>query len=89
MDQKHSSIPQPIACRLLVNFLGWWLRAGARGRGNQFCLNEELVDRMDPETWDACRSPCYGALSHSQALQAISPGHDSRNGSRACEWCRW
>jgi hypothetical protein len=53
MDQEHSIIPQPVARRLLMNFLGWRLRAGAWVRGDQLCLDEELVDRMPPKTWEA------------------------------------
>jgi hypothetical protein len=44
-------IPQAVSRRMILNLLGFRLRAGAWVR-DQLCLDQELVDRMDPELWE-------------------------------------
>jgi hypothetical protein len=45
-------IPTAVERRLILNFLGFRLIGGCWIRA-EACLDQEAIDRMDPEQWEA------------------------------------
>jgi HK97 family phage prohead protease len=50
---EHPVIPIAVQRRLVLNLLGYRLRAGVWMHHDHIPISEEVVDQMDPEVWEA------------------------------------